>query len=77
MIKFASLFTACLLTFAVNSYTQNKNEVFTILSYNVENLFDTINDPTRNDNDFTPLGSKNWNSPKYFNKLDSIAKVIK
>ncbi len=28
--------------------------------YNVENLFDTINDPNKNDEDFLPEGSYNW-----------------
>lgn len=44
--------------------------------YNVENLFDTLNDPLTNDEDFTPSGKLNWNGKKYSEKLDRIAQVI-
>lgn len=44
--------------------------------YNVENLFDTINDPTINDEEFTPAGENQWNAERYQNKLDNLAKVI-
>ena len=33
---------------------QNQKQVFTMF-YNVENLFDTINDPTTNDDEFLPV----------------------
>ena len=46
-----------------------------ILSYNVENLFDTINDP-ENDDDFTPEGKLSWDTKKYFEKNKHIAQVI-
>ena len=47
--------------------------------YNLENLFDTISDPDTNkilQDDFTPLGSKKWNSKKYYLKLNNMAEVI-
>ncbi len=44
--------------------------------YNVENLFDTINDPERRDDDYTPDGDLRWNTEKYFEKLDRLAEVI-
>ncbi|MDR4987916.1 MAG: endonuclease/exonuclease/phosphatase family protein [Bacteroidales bacterium] len=44
--------------------------------YNVENLFDTINDPNIRDDDFTPQGSNRWNTEKYFEKLENLAEVI-
>ncbi len=46
-----------------------------IMSYNVENLFDTINDP-ENDDDFTPNGKLNWNTKRYQEKLNHIAQVV-
>jgi predicted extracellular nuclease len=49
---------------------------FTIGFYNVENLFDTINDPTINDEDFTPTGKLKWDAPKYITKLLHIAQVM-
>ncbi|MEY4703107.1 MAG: hypothetical protein RIR96_1004 [Bacteroidota bacterium] len=46
-----------------------------IMSYNVENLFDTINDP-ENDDDFTPNGKLKWNTMKYREKLSHVSQVI-
>jgi exonuclease III len=48
---------------------------YIILSYNVENLFDTIND-LENDDDFTPKGKLSWDTKKYFEKTKHIAEVI-
>lgn len=44
--------------------------------YNVENLFDTINDPLTNDDEFTPGGTKGWYFSRYLEKLDHIYKTI-
>jgi predicted extracellular nuclease len=44
--------------------------------YNVENLFDTINDPLTLDDDFTPTGKLQWNTTRYNQKLASLTKVI-
>lgn len=47
-----------------------------IAFYNVENLFDTINDPTADDGDFTPSGINRWNTPVYCHKLGQISRVL-
>ena len=44
--------------------------------YNVENYFDTKDDPYKNDNDFLPEGKKHWTYSKMEEKRNSIAKVI-
>jgi len=44
--------------------------------YNIENLFDTEDDPHTLDDDFTPKGFKNWNPKRYENKLRKIGGVI-
>jgi len=44
--------------------------------YNVENLFDTKDDPHTNDNDFLPSGKYNWTADRYEKKLHNIARVI-
>jgi predicted extracellular nuclease len=57
--------------------TKWKNKkYFTLVSYNVENLFDTI---ARNklDEEFTPHSDKQWNSERYYKKLNNIAQVIR
>lgn len=44
--------------------------------YNLENLFDTIDDPNTNDEQFLPNGSYAWSGMKYKNKLHNLATVI-
>ena len=44
--------------------------------YNVENYFDTKDDPDKNDDDFLPEGKKHWTYSKMEEKRNSIAKVI-
>lgn len=44
--------------------------------WNVENLFDTINDPNINDEEFLPGGKNKWTSERYNTKLQHLSKVI-
>lgn len=44
--------------------------------YNVENYFDTINDPEKSDEDFTPSGKNAWNTERYRDKTAKLATVI-
>ncbi len=53
-----------------------KSKYMTIVSYNVENLFDTIDNPHKKDNEFTPNSYKKWNSKRYYKKIHNIASVI-
>ncbi len=48
----------------------------TLAFYNVENLFDTINDPSINDEEFLPDGRQKWNTKKYFQKIENISRVL-
>lgn len=49
---------------------------FRIVSYNVENLFDSRHDTLKNDYEFLPDGIRHWNYAKYRKKLDNIARVL-
>ena len=49
---------------------------YTVLSYNVENLFDTVDDPKVPDEEFLPESEKKWTNERYQKKLDDLAKVI-
>lgn len=60
----------------IHTYAQKTQKVGCIAFYNLENLFDTINDPNINDEDFLPNGSFNWGTMKYQNKLTNLSKVI-
>jgi endonuclease/exonuclease/phosphatase family metal-dependent hydrolase len=44
--------------------------------YNVENLFDTVDDPKTSDEAFTPEGIMKWDEERYRFKLAQIAKAI-
>jgi len=54
----------------------DNNPYHRIMFYNVENLFDTVDQPGTADEEFTPEAEKEWNSHKLFDKLDKIARVI-
>ena len=56
-------------------FSQDKKEFMSVF-YNVENLFDTIDDPHKNDNQFLPEDEKNWDTEKYFFKLEQISRVF-
>ena len=60
-------------SFGQNSKTYKVN---TIAFYNLENLFDTENDPITFDDDRTPEGKDHWTEEIYRDKLKNMAKVI-
>ena len=49
---------------------------FRVMFYNVENLFDTEDDPTVNDNEFLPAGARRWTPARYYHHLRQTARVI-
>lgn len=58
-------------------HAQSRNyKVAAVGFYNVENLFDTINNPLTNDEDFQPDGSYRYNTAVYVEKQANMAKVI-
>ncbi len=44
--------------------------------YNVENLFDTYDDPIKRDDEFLPTGMKGWSGKRYRLKLNQIYRVL-
>lgn len=73
----AYLIALLLMPFSV-VYPQEKKEykVNTIAFYNLENLFDTENDPITYDDDRTPEGKDHWTEEVYQAKLKNMAQVI-
>lgn len=47
-----------------------------IISYNVENLFDTQHDTLKSDSSFLPEGMHHWTYHRYQTKIDRIAQVL-
>ena len=54
----------------------NNSENFTIAFYNIENLFDIINDPSKHDDDFLPKSPKRWTPKRYQKKLLKLGTAI-
>lgn len=53
-----------------------KKEKVKIAFYNLENLFDTIDTPNKNDAEFTPGSKKDHNTEKYNQKRSNIIQVL-
>ncbi|WP_196885683.1 endonuclease/exonuclease/phosphatase family protein [Aureivirga sp. CE67] len=53
-----------------------KYSIRTVAFYNLENLFDTINNPDTYDDDRTPTGKDQYTSKVYWDKIDNLAQVI-
>ncbi len=48
-----------------------------VMFYNLENFFDTIDDPgNRYDNEYIPEGKKQWNTERYMTKIKHLGKVF-
>jgi endonuclease/exonuclease/phosphatase family metal-dependent hydrolase len=62
------LFFLCLSTYGQGN--------FRVMFYNVENLFDTFDNPHKNDNEFLPDAQRRWTQKRYYTKINNIAKVI-
>lgn len=52
------------------------NDSLSVMFYNVENLFDTEDDSTKNDNEFLPESAKEWTNRRWSKKTHKIAQVI-
>ena len=55
---------------------EKKYSLYAIGFYNLENLFDTIHDKGKNDDQYLPDGQNRWNGRKYHQKLRNMARVL-
>jgi predicted extracellular nuclease len=55
---------------------QKQDNRYTIAFYNLENFFDTKNDPYLLDDDFTPKGFRKWTKSKFWKKVKKISRAI-
>ena len=66
-----------MLCICVYSFAQKQPYKSAIVAfYNLENFYDTVNNPNINDEEFLPAGPKNYNSKVYFTKVEHLAAVI-
>ncbi|MBK8548296.1 MAG: hypothetical protein IPL63_13285 [Saprospiraceae bacterium] len=70
-------FSLLLFLFAgINTLSAQKVKVAAIGFYNVENLFDTVDDTLIDDKEFLPDGARAWTEEKYNEKSANMAYVI-
>lgn len=69
-------FTCAMLMFASVAFAQTSSEKIGVAFYNLENLFDTINNNGSYDLEFSPAGSRQWNGRKYWSKVNKLAYCI-
>ncbi len=65
-----------LLLFSVFCTLLFAQEGYTLFFWNVENFFDTRNDPDKEDDQFTPQGTNRWTRKRFVKKRDGIAGTI-
>ena len=51
-------------------------EVLSVAFYNVENLFDSLDNPNTRDDDRTPTGRDRWTEAVYQKKVVNVARVL-
>ena len=72
-----------LVLFVIRGFAQNMRPAnypdgsYVIGFYNLENLFDAVDDPRINDAQFLPDGENKWTEDKYQKKLHNMAAAIK
>jgi len=66
----------CVFTFANVGAQKANYKVGLIGFYNLENFYDTIDDPKTNDAEYLPTGTKHYTSDIYLDKVGNLAKVI-
>ena len=72
LVIFLSLFNT-----VRGSTEPERKKSLTLLWWNVENLFDTRDDPRTEDNEFTPQGQLHWTEKKLLLKRIRIGHVFK
>ena len=60
----------------VHSQEESDSVSIRIMFYNVENLFDIVDDTLKEDNEFLPGGLMRWNQTRYVHKINSVYKTI-
>jgi endonuclease/exonuclease/phosphatase family metal-dependent hydrolase len=66
----------CLLSLPVGCAHAPPQQDVRVRFDNVENLFDTVDDPKTDDDEFTPNGARRWTPRRYNAHLQQTAKVI-
>jgi hypothetical protein len=73
---FATLFFSGIFSHAQKLQKDKNYYISAIGFWNVENLYDTLNDLMKDDEEFLPTGANAWNGKRYLTKLDRLSEVI-
>ncbi len=72
-----TVFALLCITFKAQNIDKTKKyNAIAVGFWNLENFYDTLNDPLKNDEDFLPGGSYLWDSKKYYKKVEHISDVL-
>ena len=70
LILFYILIVSC-------SQASNPTDTLFVAFWNLENLFDTVNDPAKNDEEFLPQGEREWTQQRFDKKIYNLSRVIR
>ena len=76
MKKIILFMTICCSSIAFSQQKSKEYKIRTVAFYNLENLFDTINDVTKNDEASPMMELRGNRSKVYWDKIDKLASVI-
>ena len=65
----------CSLLFVILTLTLYSQSM-KIMTYNVENLFDTQHDSLKNDKEFLPNSDLRWTNNRFYEKLHEVMQVV-
>jgi predicted extracellular nuclease len=60
----------------ISGQIKENGKSFYVASWNVENLFDTYDEPLKDDAEFLPESEKQWTDARFDQKLSNLAKVV-
>ncbi len=64
------------LSVLITGAQKQQYKIAIVAFYNLENFYDTVDNPVVKDEDFTPNGEKHYNTAIYLDKVDHLATVI-
>ncbi len=73
-----TILLAASIILVLSSFAQEKKsyQIGVIGFYNLENFYDTIDQPKVKDDEFTPNGPRHYNTSVYTNKIDRLVEVL-
>ncbi len=74
-----TLSTIFLFTILINNNFafQKGSDTITVASWNLENFFDVVDDPQKDDQEFLPSGEKGWTAERLDKKMYNLSRVIR